>query len=855
MAKSYITLDTRIDSFKDEFNSLVNKVGDIAVMSTSGTDSDVVGGINNLDSDVGTRTSLTTTADQNLVVAINEIDAELGTITAGAMGTTASTVSAAIAEIDSEADSDRTNFGANVKAHMLADGVVAQFTATANNSTNETVFPVFVDGATGAQGAETDTGLTYNPSSGNLTIGGALSAATLDISGDIDFDGTTNLDVVDIDGAVQIDATVTVGVDDTGYDVKFFGDTASAFMQWDASADDLIIGGAGGLIVPDGQLTLGSTAVTSTAAELNLLDGVSGLVQADFTKLAAITSSATELNLLDGVSGLVQADFTKLAAMTLSAADLNILAGGTSATSTTVVDADRVVFNDDGTMKQVAVTDLAAYFDDEITAMPNLVSVGALNSGSITSGFTSIDVGSGAITTTGTITAGAITVGDAVLSEAELEILDGANVTTAELNIMDGGTSATAITVVDGDRFVMNDDGTMLQVAASTLKTYFGQATGGTAITTLDIDGAADIGAAIVDADLFIVDDGAGGTNRKTTASRLLTYTNAGTLTTAAQTNITTLGRLDSAQIDDIKINGSTIETLSGTDLNITPLAGQQIVLDGTIAIDAGVVTGATSITSTAFVGDITGDVTGNADTSTLATSVTVSANNTANETVFLTHVDGATGTQGLETDTTLTYNPSTGVITTTGFTGALTGNASTATTLETTRAISISGDVTASGVNFNGSAAIALNTSLANNAVTTAKINADAITGAKIADDAINSEHYTDASIDFAHIQNVAANSILGRNANSSGVLSEVALATTQILIGDGTGFTAAALSGDVTMDNAGAVTIASNAVEQAMLADDVVSGAEMKTLRTFTLKDSSGSTLFTMFGAGAAT
>ena len=63
----------------------------------------------------------------------------------------------------------------------------------------------------------------------------------------IDVDGTTNLDAVDIDGAVQVDATVTVGVDDTGYDVKFFGDTASAFMQWDASVDDLILGGAAGL--------------------------------------------------------------------------------------------------------------------------------------------------------------------------------------------------------------------------------------------------------------------------------------------------------------------------------------------------------------------------------------------------------------------------------------------------------------------------------------------------------------------------------------------------------------------------------------------------------------------------------
>ena len=47
---------------------------------------------------------------------------------------------------------------------------------------------------------------------------------------------------------------------------------------------------------------------------------------------------------------------------------------------------------------------------------------------------------------------------------------------------------------------------------------------GGIAIADLDIDGGTDIGAAIVDADLFIVDDGAGGTNRKVTASRIKTY-------------------------------------------------------------------------------------------------------------------------------------------------------------------------------------------------------------------------------------------------------------------------------------------------------------------------------------------
>ena len=91
---------------------------------------------------------------------------------------------------------------------------------------------------------------------GALTLT-TVTANSLDISGDIDVDGTTNLDAVDIDGAVQIDGTVTVGADDTGYDVKFFGSTASAYMLWDESADDLILAGAAKLGVgtaPDARL-------------------------------------------------------------------------------------------------------------------------------------------------------------------------------------------------------------------------------------------------------------------------------------------------------------------------------------------------------------------------------------------------------------------------------------------------------------------------------------------------------------------------------------------------------------------------------------------------------------------------
>jgi len=77
------------------------------------------------------------------------------------------------------------------------------------------------------------------------------------------------------------------------------------------------------------------------------------------------------------------------------------------------------------------------------------------------------------------------------------------------------------------------------------------------------------------------------------------------------------------------------------------------------------------------------------------------------------------------------------------------------------------------------------------------------------------------DAGITFAKMQNVAANSLLVRDANSSGAVTEKALTSTQILIGDGTGFTAASLSEDVTMTNAGVVTIADDAVSNSKLAN----------------------------------
>ena len=90
-------------------------------------------------------------------------------------------------------------------------------------------------------GATSGAYMLWDESADDLKL---VGAAGLTVAGDIDVDGTTNLDAVDIDGAVQLDSTLSVGVNGTGHDVKFFGDTASAYMLWDQSTDDLILGGA-----------------------------------------------------------------------------------------------------------------------------------------------------------------------------------------------------------------------------------------------------------------------------------------------------------------------------------------------------------------------------------------------------------------------------------------------------------------------------------------------------------------------------------------------------------------------------------------------------------------------------------
>jgi len=130
-----------------------------------------------------------------------------------------------------------------------------------------------------------------------------------------------------------------------------------------------------------------------------------------------------------------------------------------------------------------------------------------------------------------------------------------------------------------------------------------------------------------------------------TTTPSELTAT-ALTLTTAAQPNITSVGTLTTLTVDNLGINGNTITANSGA-LNLTPASGSAIVLDGTINVDAGVVTGATSITSTAFVGGLTGNVTGNASGTALTVTQAAQSAITSVGTLTGLQVDGGVTVNG----------------------------------------------------------------------------------------------------------------------------------------------------------------------------------------------------------------
>ena len=364
---------------------------------------------------------------------------------------------------------------------------------------------------------------------------------------------------------------------------------------------------------------------------------------------------------------------------TSGAATLNV--DLTEAAEAAIANGDYILFLDagaTGTHAKEAIHDVATLFSGTgltatnsvmavDAAQTQITSVGALNAGSITSGFGNIDNGSstldtGAITGTTIDASTDFTIGTTVITDDSIVMTPTTNDTATIAATTNG---ALAITTVDtaaaAANITITADGTFEAIGTTVTLDSGGainlEPASGSAILldgTISVDAGVDTGATSITSTAFV---GALTGNASGTAA---------TVTTAAQTNITSLGTLTALDVDDINLNGKVLTITGDTDdtFNITtgaagattlttvdtaaaaghfeiaadgdiildsagqiklePVAGNNILLDGTIAVDAGVVTGATSITSTAFVGTLSTAAQGNITSLGTLTALTV---------------------------------------------------------------------------------------------------------------------------------------------------------------------------------------------------------------------------------------
>ena len=241
------------------------------------------------------------------------------------------------------------------------------------------------------------TGYTRNDSSNNIADGNIINAS--------DFDG-------EFDSIVSAFST-------TGH--THDGTTAE--------------GGPITKLGPGQQLTIASTSITPSS------DGVFDL-----------GSSSLEFKdlYIDGVAYVDAINFNGTA-IAATAAELNIVDGSTSAsTGVTIATSDQFIINDGGTMKQLTFADLETWVESNIDTGASLTTVGALDSGSITSGFGNIDNGASNITSGGLLK---------IDVDADADDLTGDSATGRitlgageDLNIYHGGTNS----------YIVNDTGDLI---------------------------------------------------------------------------------------------------------------------------------------------------------------------------------------------------------------------------------------------------------------------------------------------------------------------------------------------------------------------------------------------------------
>ena len=359
--------------------------------------------------------------------------------------------------------------------------------------------------------------------SGNLTFNGSTLAITgsIDLSADIDVDGTANLDVVDIDGAVDMASSLTLAgnadfngnldVDGTSnldaVDIDGAVDMAST-LTLAGNADfngDLDVDGTTNLdaVDIDGAVDMASSLTLAGNADFNGNLDVDGTTNLDGTNIAgalAVSGSATVDNLsLDGNT------------ITTSSGNLTIDSnGGTTTINDNAIISGNLTVN--GTTTTINST--TVNIDDKNFQVATGAADDAAADGA---GFT-VDSGDGDKTWNFEAT------GDNWGSSENINLASGKVLKVNNTSILSSTTLGSS--VVTSSLTSLGTIGTGVWQGTAINDTYLGTIDNANkvSLSALNIDGGTDIGAALVDADEIIVDDGGGGTNRRSDMSRVKTY-------------------------------------------------------------------------------------------------------------------------------------------------------------------------------------------------------------------------------------------------------------------------------------------------------------------------------------------
>ena len=444
----------------------------------------------------GTATVDTLQVDENATVTGNL--SVNGNTTLGNAASDTVTVTADVASPLIPSADDTHDLGASGSEwrNLYIDGT-ANIDTLAVDANGTVAGTLTVTGATALNGGLTmdSNKFTVSDTSGNTAIAGTLAVAGATTLAATSFGDAniTNVGNIALDSITADGSTITITGNTTFADGSFNFNVASHDgTNGLALAGTVVTSTAAELNILDGVTATTAElnimdGVTSTTAELNILDGVTSTA-AELNILDGVTSTAAELNTLDGITAVVgelnaldlgstaigtaiaskavvldsNKDYTGIRNFTITGnltvggtttvvdtvtmnaqnavvfegataddhettltivdptadrtinlpnqsgtipvlaavsttqinatpEELNIMDGDTSATSTTLADADRVVVNDAGTMKQVALTDFETYMETSLDTLSNVTTVGALNSGSISSGFGAID--------------------------------------------------------------------------------------------------------------------------------------------------------------------------------------------------------------------------------------------------------------------------------------------------------------------------------------------------------------------------------------------------------------------------------------------------------------------------------